>query len=78
MNERTDLSVVESADEAHADICSAHRRLFSFIAQIDRGQLWKRDGAHDMAHWLWMRYGLSDWKARRWLAAAQCATSISR
>jgi hypothetical protein len=29
-----------------------------------------------MAHWLWMRYGLSEWKARRWIAAAHALESL--
>ena len=54
----------------------SQRELFAVIAEIDRNGLWKRDGAHDMAHWLWMRYGLSDWKASRWLAAAHALESL--
>jgi hypothetical protein len=29
-----------------------------------------------MAQWLWMRYGLSDWKARRWIASAHALESL--
>ena len=29
-----------------------------------------------MAHWLKMRYGVSDWKARRWIAAAHALESL--
>ena len=69
-------ALVRRADEAHAAMCLSQRGLFALIADIDRLELWKRDGAHDMAHWLWMRYGLSDWKARRWLAAAHALESL--
>ena len=31
-----------------------------------------------MAHWLWMRYGISDWKARRWIAAAHALQGLPR
>jgi hypothetical protein len=31
-----------------------------------------------MAHWLWMRLGISDWKARRWIAAAHALESLPR
>src|SRR5947209_20265915 len=44
--------------------------MFHFIAEMDRHELWRDAGARDMAHWLWMRQGISDWKARRWIAAA--------
>ena len=29
-----------------------------------------------MAHWLQMRYGISDWKARRWIASAHALESL--
>ena len=38
--------------------------------------MWENDGAHDMAHWLRMRYGISDWKARRWIASAHALESL--
>ncbi len=38
--------------------------------------MWESDGAHDMAHWLKMRYGVSDWKARRWIASAHALESL--
>src|SRR2546421_13100872 len=57
-------------DALHEHICSDHARLFRLIAQADRLETWRDWGSRDLAHWLWMRYGLSDWKARRWIAAA--------
>lgn len=69
-------ALVRLADEAHAAMCLSQRELFAVIADIDRSELWRRDGAHDMAHWLWMRYGLSDWRARRWLTAAHALESL--
>ena len=62
--------LVARMDGCHVRACAAHRELLGFIAEADRRELWKGDGARDMAHWLWMRYGLSEWKARRWIAAA--------
>jgi hypothetical protein len=71
MNEaRSDERLVEGMDGMHALACSALRRLFGFVAEADRAEVWRSYGARDMAHWLWMRFGLSDWKARRWIAAA--------
>jgi hypothetical protein len=68
--------LVSAADRAHAEVCGAQRRLFTLILEIDRAGLWERDGAHDMAHWLRMRYGISDWKARRWIDAAHALESL--
>jgi hypothetical protein len=48
----------------------AHQRFLELIAEADREALWADDGARDLAHWLWMRYGISDWKARRYIEAA--------
>ena len=73
-----DEVVVRDMDGWHERACHAQRRLLSSIAEADRRELWRNDGAHDMAHWLWMRYGISDWKARRWIAAAHALDSLSR
>ncbi len=31
-----------------------------------------------MSHWLWMRYGISNWKAQRWVAAAHALEGLPR
>ncbi len=70
----TDQQLICDIDAAHGLVSGAQQRLFSLIAEVDRREAWRGAGARDMAHWLWMRYGISDWKARRWIAAA-CALS---
>jgi len=37
---------------------------------------WRESGARDMAHRLSMRYGISQWKARRWIAAAHALKKL--
>ena len=37
---------------------------------------WADDGARDLAQWLWMRYGISDWKARRLIDAAAALPTL--
>ncbi len=54
----------------------SQRALFSLLAEIDRREAWRGSGARDTAHWLWMRYGISDWKARRWVAAAHALSDL--
>jgi Domain of unknown function (DUF222) len=71
-----DHDVVASMDASHRRICAAQRTLFSLIAEADRRDLWHKDGARDMAHWLWMRYGISDWKARRWIDAVRTLETL--
>src|SRR5437016_6086821 len=63
-------------DAQHRVISAAQRRLFRLIAEVDRREAWREDGARDMAHWLWMRYGISDWKARRWIACAHALEDL--
>ena len=57
-------------DAVHSRMSGAQRELFRLIADGDRRQLWLNSGARDMAHWISIRYGISGWKARRWIAAA--------
>jgi Domain of unknown function (DUF222) len=73
---RDDAVLLIDMDASHARVCAEQRRLFTFIAEADRRSLWESDGAHDMAHWLRMRYGVSDWKARRWIASAHALESL--
>jgi len=68
----------ERADALHARVCAVHREFLAVIAEIDRSEAWRGDGARDTAHWLWMRYGLSEWKARRWIAAAHALERLPR
>src|SRR5437763_9563025 len=65
-------------DTTHRRVCADQRELLRLIREVDRLGLWEGDGARDMAHWLWMRYGISDWKARRWIAAAHALESLPR
>jgi Domain of unknown function (DUF222)/HNH endonuclease len=74
----TPEALVDRADAWHRRACAAQRELFRAIALIGRTRLWEAQGARDMAHWLWMRYGLSDWKARRWIASAHALESLPR
>jgi hypothetical protein len=68
--------LIERMDDAHRRACAAERELFSLISQVDRLELWHDSGARDMAHWLSMRYGTSDWKARRWIASSHALESL--
>ena len=78
MQDPHERSLVESMDAAHVRACAAHRDLLGFITEADRCELWRCEGARDMAHWLWMRYGLSEWKARRWILAAHALEQLPR
>jgi Domain of unknown function (DUF222)/HNH endonuclease len=47
------------------------------IAEMDRLEIWRGSGARDMAQWLAMRQGISQWKARRWIAAGHALEHLS-
>jgi hypothetical protein len=73
-----DRSLIAAMDEAHAYLGRAQRGLLALIVQADRCELWRNDGARDLAHWLSMRYGISSWKAHRWIAAAHALEELPR
>jgi hypothetical protein len=70
---REDLihDLVHKEDLWHARASAAHRELFHVIVGLDRTAAWEEEyGARDLPHWLSMRYGISHWKACRWIHAA--------
>jgi Domain of unknown function (DUF222) len=71
-------SPIEAMDALHGLISGHLRELFAAIAVADRNQSWRDSGARDMAAWLSMRYGMSQWKARRWIAAAHALEGLPR
>ena len=70
--------LIAAIDAAHERLGLAHRELIRLVALLDRSEAWVDQGARDMAHWLAMRYGLSEWKARRWIAAAHALEGLPR
>ena len=74
--EFSDQELIQAVDVLHQQACSAQRELFAVIVRVDRQQAWRDSGARDMAHWLRMRLGISEWKARRWMAAAHALEDL--
>jgi hypothetical protein len=75
--ERDVEELIESLDAAHRETSRIQREMFDAIAEMDRREIWRDSGARDMAHWLAMRQGISQWKARRWIAAAHALEHLS-
>lgn len=73
-----DQQLVQGIDALHARACDAQRQLLRLIAEADRREVWRDSGARDMAHWVSMRHGISDWKARRWIAAGHALEGLPR
>jgi Domain of unknown function (DUF222)/HNH endonuclease len=72
----TTTQLIQAMDAVHERASCAQRELLSLIALIDACEGWRDSGARDMPHWLSMRYGISQWKARRWIAAAHALTDL--
>jgi Domain of unknown function (DUF222) len=70
------FELLNAIDAMHARASSAQRELFSLIAEVDRRDVWRDSGARDTADWLAMRYGISKWKAHRWIAAAHALEAL--
>lgn len=67
-NSNTEL--IDAINSSHRRVSSAQRDLLALIAEVDRRRAWRDSGARDMPHWLSMHLGISQWKARRWIASA--------
>jgi hypothetical protein len=78
LNDRTDEELIRCGDTLHARACSTQRELLRVIAEVDRRDAWQDSGARDMAHWVCMRYGISYWKALRWVKAAHALEELPR
>jgi len=76
--DRANIPLIASLDEIHARISSSQRSMFELIAEAERGQVWRDSGARDMTHWLSIRYGISRWKADRWIRAARALECLPR
>jgi hypothetical protein len=77
-NGRANNQLIACLDASHARISTSQRSMFELIAEADRQEAWQDSGARDMAHFLSMRYGISCWKASRWINAAHALERLPR
>lgn len=75
---RDRATILSRLDAAHADVCEATSRMLALIAEAHATGAWKGSGARDLAHLVAMRYGMSVWKAQRWVAAALALPRLPR
>jgi uncharacterized protein DUF222/HNH endonuclease len=71
-----DDGLISAADALNRHISAAQMALLRVIAEVDRRRAWRDSGARDLAHWLSIRYGMSWWKADRWIKAAAALDSL--
>jgi hypothetical protein len=74
----SDEELTDALDRSHREACRAQRRLLALIVEADRRESWRDSGARDLAHWLSIRYGISWWKARRWIVASHALEALPR
>jgi hypothetical protein len=72
----SNASAVRAADHANRKIGAAQLELLLAILDVERDGAWLDDGARDLAHWVSMRYGISHWKACRWIGAVHAFGSM--
>jgi hypothetical protein len=71
-----DDGLISVADALNRHISAAQVALLRVIAEVDGRRAWRDSGARDLAHWLSIRYGMSWWKADRWIKAAAALDSL--
>jgi hypothetical protein len=70
--------VIAALDDANAAVARAQRDFLRLVHEASALEVWREDGARELAHWLSIRYGISGWKARRWIAAASALEGLDR
>ncbi len=70
--------LVDEIDRSNAEICRSQRRMLELIARADERAVWTDSGAMSMSHYVSMRYGVSWWKAERWIRAGHALRSLPR
>jgi hypothetical protein len=73
--ELTTAEVVSDLDSCSAIANRAQRDLFRAIVRCDLRRVWRDDDCRDIAHWVALRLGITNYKARRWVA---CAWALER
>jgi hypothetical protein len=69
---------VARLDQAQATVNLAQRQLLDAIVECDRDEVWRDDDCRDLAQWLSLRLGISQWHARRLMDAAHTLPHLPR
>src|ERR671918_1027324 len=72
----TTAALCSRLDSAFSAVTAAHRHLLDTLIDCERAEVWRADGARDLAEWLAARLGISKWAARRWINAARVLPSL--
>jgi Domain of unknown function (DUF222)/HNH endonuclease len=78
LTQESTASLIERAADSWRRISSAQRMLLQVLTELDRRGIWHDAGAHDMAHWVGNAFGLSRYRASRWLDAGRSLEELPR
>src|SRR5213082_3355476 len=68
----------DAIDQLHALVTVAHSQLLEVVAECDRREDWREDGATSMADWLVARLGIAHRTAREWVRVARSLEELPR
>jgi hypothetical protein len=63
--------LTDGIDQLHALIGATHAQLLGLVADYDRREAWREDGATSMAAWLVARLGIAHRQATEWVRVAR-------
>jgi Domain of unknown function (DUF222)/HNH endonuclease len=69
-------NLTDTVGQLHGIACAAHRHLLTVVAELDRREAFRDDGAADMPSWLTARLSISFRTARAWVEAARALESL--
>jgi hypothetical protein len=73
---RSLVDIEDAITQLHAMITATTRHLLEYIAEFDRREAWRRDGATTMMHWLCGRLNVSFGTAKEWVKAAHALEEL--
>src|SRR6266536_1232741 len=68
--------LVDQADALNAQLCHTQVQFLQVLASVDRRNAWEGRGAQTMEHWVSIHYGVSYYKAERWVAAGRALQQL--
>src|SRR5205807_10507920 len=63
--------LTDAIDQLHALMAATHSQLLKLVAEYDRREAWREDGATSMDAWLVARLGIAHRTAKEWVRVAR-------
>jgi hypothetical protein len=71
-----ETDTVRALDALHATECTVRLGLLDKVAEADRAEMWRKDGAASMAGWLVARYRVGQSTAAEWVRVAKALEGL--